>query len=322
MDSVVLVADSKSKGFEFARGIYEYVRKKEGRGFVVSLGDIERTDFKDGEFKLKISQNIREKKCFFIHDSNKNASVWFTELVFGLDAMRFSSPSEIIVVLPYTKFARQDMKDESRVSVNAKAVADMISLYADRGMTIDLHAPQIQEYYGIPFDNLYSFTVLIDYLKINHWDLLNDFVVVSPDAGGAKRAELFQRSLSKGHIASDLAICYKRRIRTNEIEEMKVMGDVNGKNCLVLDDMIDTGETLVKTCTALKLAGAKKVFAYGTHGIFSDGVEKFGDLDRVLVSDTLCCNRGSNFSTISLVDLFGEAIYRTIVGESLSSLFE
>ena len=257
MEGAVIIADPDGECYGFVKEVYRYLEKRDGKGFSVILSNIQKKEFKDGEYRLKISENIRKKQCFFIHDSNKEATTWFTDLVLTLDAMRFSSPSEIIVVLPYTKFARQDRKDESRVSVNIKAVADIISLYADRGVTIDLHTPQIQEYFGIPFDNLYSFPVIIDYLKKNHRDFLIDLVIVSPDAGGGKRVELFQRNLSKEKINSDMCICYKKRVKENEVSEIKIMGDVDGKNCLILDDIIDTGGTLVKTCEVLKENGAK-----------------------------------------------------------------
>ncbi len=322
MEGAVIIADPNGECYGFVKEVFRYLEKRDGKGFSVTLSDIQRKEFRDGEYKLKISDNVRKKKCFFVHDSNKEATKWLTDLVLTLDAMRFSSPSEIIVVLPYTRFARQDRKDESRVSVNIKAVADIISLYAHRGMTIDLHTPQIQEYFGIPFDNLYSFPVVIDYLIKNHKDFLHDLVVVSPDVGGGKRVEIFQKNLSKEKINSDMCICYKKRVKENEVSEIKIMGDVEGKNCLILDDIIDTGGTLIKTSDALKKNGAKKVFAYGTHGIFSDGVEKFKDMDKILISNSICSKKAENFEVISLTDLFGEAIYRTIVGDSLSGLFE
>ena len=235
MEGAVIIADPEGECYGFVKEVFRYLGKKDGKGFSVILSDIQRKEFRDGEYKLKISDNVRKKKCFFIHDSNKEATKWLTDLVLTLDAIRFSSPSEIIVVLPYTRFARQDRKDESRVSVNIKAVADIISLYADRGMTIDLHTPQIQEYFGIPFDNLYSFPVVISHLIKNHREFLQDLVVVSPDAGGGKRVEIFQKNLSKEKINSDMCICYKKRVKENEVGEIKIMGDVEGKNCLILD---------------------------------------------------------------------------------------
>ncbi|MDD5191742.1 MAG: ribose-phosphate diphosphokinase [Candidatus Nanoarchaeia archaeon] len=320
MEEVAIIADSKGKGFEFAKGVYEYLKNK-GEGFSVRLIDIERTKFKDGEVKIRIGSNIRNAKCFLIHDSNKDPYEWFTELVFKLEAMNFSSPEEINVILPYTKFARQDRKDESRVSVNAKALADVISLYATRGMTVDLHNPQMQEYFSIPFDNLYSFISLVNYLKKNHPDIFQDLVVVSPDLGGGKRAEYLVKKLLNIGVKADVAFGYKTREKENEVARTVIIGEVKDKNCLIIDDIIDTGNTMIKTAEKLREIGAKKIFAYGTHGLFTGGTERFKIFDRVLVSDTLKAPETGNLEIVSLVKLFGEAIYRTVIGKSLSVLF-
>lgn len=322
MDGAVILADSSERGFGFARDVYDYIKRKEDRKFSVDLADIQRTAFLDGEYKIKISHNIRRKKVFFIHDGNKDACRWITDLLFVLEAMTFSSPDEVNVVLPYTRFARQDRKDESRVSVNAKAVADIISLYADRGMTIDLHMPQIQEYFKIPFDNLKTAPILVDYLLRKQGGLLSDFVIVSPDSGGGKRVESVQKTLAKHGVIVDMAVCYKKRIGENNVGEVKVMGDVSGKNCLIVDDIADTGGTLIKTAEVLKDAGARNIMAYCTHGLFTKGFEKFNILDKMIVSDSLFNLPQENLEIISLVDVFGEAIYRTFLGQSLSVLFD
>jgi ribose-phosphate pyrophosphokinase len=319
MSGVAIIADSKGGGYEFARGVYKYL---DARLTDVIFVDVEKTVFKDKEFKVKIAQNIRRKKCFLIHDSNKEPAEWFTELVFLLEAMSFSSPDEINIVLPYTKFARQDRKDESRVSVNAKALADVISLYADRGITCDLHSAQMQEYFDIPFDNLYSFPALIHFIENRHSDMLNDLVIVSPDLGGGKRAEILVKTLQKKGINVSVALGHKRRSRDNYVDEVTIIGEVEGKNCLIIDDIIDTGGTLIKTAQALKRKNAKKVLAYATHGLFSGGFMSFDGLDKMLVSDTLAVPPDERVETVSLVDLFGEAIYRTVVGKSLGVLFE
>ena len=321
MEGIVILVDSKGKGYGFAKGVCEYIMKKEGRQFPVIMADILRTDFVDGGYKLKISHNVRRKSVFFIHDPNKDSCRWITDLLFTLEAMSFSSPEEVNVVFPYTRFARQERKDESRVSVNIKGVADLVSLYADRGMTLDLHAPQIQEYFEIPFDNLKSAPVLVNYLLEKHSGILTNLVIVSPDAGGGKRVEELQKSLANKGVNAEIAVCYKKRSRENQVDEIKIMGEVSGKNCLVLDDIIDTGNTLIKTCEELKKAGARKVIAYGTHGLFSKGTEKFNLFDKVIVSDTLFNNPSERIEILSAVSLFGEAIYRTYRGESLSVLF-
>ncbi|OGJ21757.1 hypothetical protein A3K73_06955 [Candidatus Pacearchaeota archaeon RBG_13_36_9] len=302
--------------------MYDYLKRKESKEFSVSLIDLEKKSFKDGEFKIKIVENIRGKICFLIHDSNKSPSEWFTELIFMLEATTFSSPEEVNIVLPYTRFARQDRKDESRVSVNAKALADSVSLYADRGMTVDLHTPQIQEYFKIPFDNLYSLTSLLNYFQKNHPDFLNDLVIVSPDLGGGKRADYFVKKLKERGVEAGVALGHKTREKDNEVAKMVIIGEVSGKNCLIVDDIIDTGNTMIKTAEKLKENGAKKIFAYGTHGLFTEGVEKFKVFDKVFVSDTLKVPKADNIEVVSMVKLFGEAIYRTATGQSLSVLFD
>lgn len=322
MEEVVIIADSKCKGYGFAKGIYYYLKAKEGSSFSVSLVDLEKKVFKDGEFKMRIRGNIRGKNCFFIHDSNKNPSEWFTELIFTLEATTFSSPKEINVVLPYTRFARQDRKDESRVSVNAKALADTMSLYATRGLTVDLHAPQIQEYFGIPFDNLFSVVSLINYLRKNHQEMLGNLVLISPDLGGAKSVEYLVKIFRKMGISARVALGHKVREKANEVAKIVIIGDVEGRNCLIVDDIIDTGGTMVLTAQKLREKGAKKIYAYATHGLFSGGIEKFKIFDRVIVSDTLKTPEAENKEVISLIRLFGEAIYRTAIGRSLSVLFE
>ena len=223
--------------------------------------------------------------------------------------------------MPYLRFGRQDRKDESRVSVNAKALADVVSLYADRGLTVDLHAPQIQEYFSIPFDNLYSIISLINYLRKHHEKMLQDVVLVGPDLGAAKGVESMVKIFRNLGINARIALGHKVRDKPNEVAKSVIIGDVEGKNCLIVDDIIDTGGTMIKTAEKLKEKGAKKVYAYATHGLFTDGVEKFKVFDKVIVSDTLKTPKAENFEVLSLIRLFGEAIYRTATGQSLSVLF-
>jgi ribose-phosphate pyrophosphokinase len=324
MEQVAIIADPEGEGYYFAKGIYNYLKTKEGDDFCVDLIEVNITNFRDGEFKVKIKENLRRKKCFLVLDSNKEPCRWFTELAFKLDAMRFSSPAEVNLVLPYVRFARQDRKDESRVGVSSKVLAKMISLYATRVLSVDLHVPQIQEYFDIPLDNLYSFPSLVNYIKKKHPEMLNNLVIVSPDLGGGKRAESLVKRLSSIRIQAEVAFGHKTREKENEVAKSIIIGNVDGKNCLIVDDIIDTGNTLVKTAEKLKEKNAKKIFAYATHGLFSEGTEKFSVFDKILVSDTLnlLTQKPRNFETVSLINLFGEAIYRTVIGESLSVLFD
>ena len=322
MDEVVIVADPQGKGYEFSTGIYDYLNTKKERDFRVKMVDISVTYFKDGEFKVRISENIRRKNCFYICDSNKSPCEWFTQTMFTLEAIKSSSPLEINVIFPYMRFSRQDRKDESRVSVGAKALADFVSRYATRCMTVDLHNPQMQEFFSVPVDNLYSFPTLIAYLTKNHSDFLNDLIIVSPDVGGGRRAEALAKRFAKKGIKAEIALGYKTREKEDEVARTMIIGDVNKKNCLVLDDIIDTGNTMIKTADLLREKGAAKIFGYGTHGLFTEGLKKFNNFDKIIVSDTLKNPLSDNLEIVSLVDLFGDAVYRTVIGESLSILFD
>lgn len=321
-EGVAIVADLEGVGNTFAKGVHDYILSKGDRSFSMRLINVKKTTFKDGEYKIKVEENIRRKSCFYIHDSNKVPSVWVSDLLFTLECLRSSSASEINVVFPYVRFARQDRKDESRVSVSIKALVDMIGLYADRAMSVDLHTPQIQEFGSFPFDNLLSFPSVIDYLIKKHGDFLENLVLVSPDLGGGKRVEAFQKALRKKKIEAGIALGYKTRKKDNHVEEVEINGDVRGCNCLILDDIIDTGGTAVSSYLTLKNMGAEKIRIYGSHGLFNEGVKKFKGLEGIMTSDTVYGKNTEGVEVISLVNLFGEAIYRTFVGESLSSLFE
>ena len=323
MEGVVIIADPKGKGYAFAKRIYELMKSREHRNFDISLADLEITDFPDSEYKIKISDNIRRKICFFIHDPNKDARQWHSELHLALQAIRDSSPHEITTVFPYMRFSRQERKDESRVGVSAKAIADLLSFYGSSAMGVDFHASQIQQYSDTPFDHLYSFPVLIKHLEEHHPGLLKNLVVVSPDAGGATRAQaLTNRLLKRGHSLGNPAFCYKRRDSDESIKEVKLMGEVEGKNCLIVDDIIGTGGTMIEAASVLKKSGAERIMIYGTHGFFIGGdMGKFDVFEKVIVSDTLYVEPRENFEILSLTELFEEAICRTALGESLSSLF-
>ncbi len=321
---VAIIADPNGRGYNFAKGIYNDISSRPGRNFDVKFIDIDVKKFKDGESKVRIKDNIRGRRCYFIHDSNNLPNDWYVQLEFAIQAMRFSSKNEVNVILPYTRFARQDRKDESRVSVNFKALARMISHYADRVMTVDLHNSTTSGFFDIPCDELSSAPSVVDYIVKNHWEILNDLVIVSPDAGGAKRAVDFSERFEKYGFKPEVAIGYKTRKEPGKVETMRIIGFVDNKNCLIVDDMIDSGGTLVRTLEELKSMGAKSVFAYGTHGIFSKGVSVLSSFDKVFISDTLSVDKDSspNIEIISLVPLFAEAIYRDITGESLSVLFD
>ncbi len=314
-----IIADPEGNAWEFAKEIYENLRARSDK---FELNRVNIHQFGDGEIKPKIEKNVRRKNCFFIHDSGKNPAEWFLELALVLETLRNSSAQEIISVLPYLRFSRQDRKDESRVPINAKVVADIISKYADRVLTIDVHNPSIQGFYDIPFDNLYSFQSVVNYLKRNHKDFLQNLVVMSPDAGGGKRAEAFAKRIG----VEGIAIGHKTREKAGEVSKLQVIGDIEDKNILIVDDIVESGGTLIKAYKALKEGGAKKVYAYCTHGLFTKGTEELTkNFDLIIVGDSFIrpgLELAEKVNVVSFADLFAEAIFRINDGLSLSQLFE
>lgn len=314
-----ILADPEGYGWEYAKRIYKEL-KANPKNNSFELNKINIKKFKDGEFKPKIELNVRKRNCYFIHDPTLPPSEWFAELCMINQALRKSSAQEIIDVFPYLKFSRQDRKDESRVPISAKVVADVIELYAGRVLTIDFHNPAIDGFYKIPVDNLSSYPVVVKYLTEHHPDILKNLTIMSTDAGGAPRAKAFAKKLG----ISDVAIGYKSREKANEVESFKILGEVNGKNVLIIDDMVDTGGTLIKASETARSSGALKVYGYCTHGLFTEGMRKVTDnFDLFFIGDTLKLKEspGTNVEVISFASLFAEAIYRTSEGESLSELF-
>ena len=311
-----IIADPEGKGWEFACKVFEELSLRTAK-FELNKVHIKR--FRDGEIKPRIESNIRERRCFFIQDSNANPSNWFTELCLVNHALKNSSAYKIVNVLPYLKFSRQDRKDESRVPISARVIADIIGLYADRVLTIDAHNPTIQGFYCIPFDDLHSFPTVIHYLKKNFAGILADPVVMSTDAGGAQRAKMFAKALK----IKNVAVGYKTREVVGEVESLKILGDVENKDVIIIDDIVDSGNTLISASKAARQAGAKKVYAYCTHGLFSEGVKKVTDcFDKFFIGDTVKQPKNENLEIISFAPLFAEAIYRISEGESLSELFK
>jgi ribose-phosphate pyrophosphokinase len=313
-----IVADPTGYGGEYAKRICKELGEK---GNCFELNNISIKKFKDGEIKPKIELNVRKRNCYFIHNPSLSPPDWFSQLCFINQALKKSSAQEIVNVLPYLRYSRQDRKDESRVPISAKVVADVISLYADRIMTIDFHNPAIDGFYKIPVDNLSSFPVVVKYLRENHPEILKDLVIMSTDAGGAPRAKAFAKKLD----INDVAVGYKSREKAGEVESLKILGDVAGKNVLIIDDIVDSGGTLIKAVDASKNAGALKVYGYCTHGLFTQGIRKVTDkFDLFFIGDTLRLEEtpGSNTEVISFIPLFAEAIKRTAEGESLSELFD
>jgi len=276
--------------------------------------------FSDGEIRIEIGDNVRGSDVFVIQSTCKPVNDNLIELCLMLDALKRASAKRITAVVPYYGYARQDRKVIPRVPISAKMVADFISVAgADRLLTIDLHAGQIQGFFDIPVDNLYASKVLLEYLK----DLDGDKVVVSPDAGGMERARAFAKRLDCG-----LAIIDKRRDKPNQAEAMHVIGDVKGKMAIIVDDMVDTAGTLVTASKALKERGAKTVIACASHPVLSGpAVDRLveSSIEKLIVTDTIPLSEEAKNSgmieVVSVAGLLAQAIKNIHNESSVSVLF-
>ncbi|MEK7250676.1 MAG: ribose-phosphate pyrophosphokinase [Bacteroidota bacterium] len=282
------------------------------------LGQCEIKVFSDGEMWVKYSENVRGCDVFLVQSTNPPAEN-LLELLIMIDAAKRASARKIATVIPYFGYAQQDRKDQPRVSITAKLIANLITeAGADRVITMDLHAPQIQGFFDIPVDHLYSSAVLVKYFKDNP---IENLAVASPDVGGIKMARAYAKRLE-----AELVVIDKRRPKQNDAEVMNIIGDVKGKNILIVDDLIDTGGTLVNAVVALQEAGAKDVFAAATHPVLSgSAIERINksNLKKIVVTDTLPMNvQSPKIEVETIAQLFGEAIKRTFKHQSISSLFD
>ena len=275
--------------------------------------------FSDGEIQLKVEDNVRGADCFIIQPTCAPVNENIMELLIMADALRRASASRITAVMPYYGYARQDRKSEPRVPISSKLVANIIvASGVNRVLAMDLHANQIQGFFDIPVDHLYATPVLLSYFRAKKF---NDLVIVSPDAGGVERARNFAKNLN-----ADLAIVDKRRPRANEAEIMNVIGEVNGKTAIILDDMVDTAGTLVKVAKAIKDKGAARVMAACSHAILSGNArEKILNsvLEELVTTDSVPReqNGKDKIVTLSVAALLAEGISRVHNNESVSSLF-
>ena len=288
----------------------------------IGLGKAKVGRFSDGEVDVEIEQNVRARDIFVVQPTCTPTNENLMELCIMVDALKRASARRVTAVIPYYGYARQDRRPRStRVPISAKVVANMLeAVGVERLLTMDLHADQIQGFFNIPVDNIYASPVLLSDLQSKRYD---DLVVVSPDVGGVVRA----RALAK-QAGCDLAIIDKRRPKANVSEVMHVIGEIEGRNCVIMDDMIDTAGTLVKAADVLKERGARKVFAYCTHAVFSGpAIERIegSKLDEVVVTDTIpLAAKGSKCAKVrqlSVAFLFAETIRRISDGESVTSLF-
>ena len=278
--------------------------------------------FSDGEVQVEIQENVRGKHVFILQSTCAPTNDNLMELMVMVDALKRASARRITAAIPYFGYARQDRRPRSaRVAITAKVVANMLEVAGvERVLTMDLHADQIQGFFDIPVDNIYASPVLLEDLRKKNYE---DLLVVSPDVGGVVRA----RALAK-QLGVDLAIIDKRRPKANVAEVMNIIGEVDGRNCVIMDDMIDTGGTLCKAAQVLKERGAKQVFSYCTHPVLSGGAAaRIADsaLDEVVVTDTIPLREDAikcgKIRQLSTAPLLAETFTRIVSGDSIMSLF-
>jgi ribose-phosphate pyrophosphokinase len=296
------------------RPLAERISKEAG----VELGQLEIKNFSDGEIWVKYSDNIRGDDVFIVQPTPPPAEN-LLELLILIDAARRASAKRITAVIPYYGYGRQDRKDQPRVSITAKLAANLIvTAGADRVITMDLHAAQIQGFFDIPLDHLYASAVFSDYFRKKN---IPNLAVVSPDVGGIKIARSYAKRLE-----ADLILIDKRRPRANEVEVMNVIGNVEGKNVLIVDDLIDTAGTFVNAVAAVKQHGAKDVYGACTHPILSGkAIERIdaSEVKSLVVTDSIVVREQSpKIEFRSVAKLFAEAIIRTHNNQSISSLFD
>ena len=290
----------------------------------IPLGAASVNRFSDGEIAVEIQENVRGKDVFILQPTCVPTNDNLMEIMVMADALRRASAGRITAVMPYFGYARQDRRPRSaRVPISAKVVADMLNIVSiDRVVTVDLHSDQIQGFFDIPVDNIYGTPVLLKDLKEQKYDNL---MVVSPDVGGVVRARAMAKSLG----IADLAIIDKRRAKANESEVMHLIGDVRDRDCVIVDDMVDTAGTLAKAAAALKSHGARRVVAYITHPVLSGkAIENINssDLDEIVVTDTIPLNDAAKacekIRQVSIAPMLAEALRRINNEESLSAMFD
>jgi ribose-phosphate pyrophosphokinase len=286
----------------------------------IKLGQANLTTFADGEIYVQILENVRGKDVFIIQPTCRPVNDNIMELLIMIDAFKRSSAARITGVMPYYGYARQDRKDKPRVAISSKLMADLLTAAgADRILTMDLHAGQIQGFFNIPVDHLFAAPVLIEYLQNLK---LSDLTVVAPDAGGVERARAFAKRLD-----ADLAVVDKRRTAPNEAEVMHIIGDVEGRNVIICDDMIDTAGTLVHTANALSNQGARRIISCATHGVLSGPALdrlKCAPLEEIILTNTIPIEKAKilpNMKILSVAGLLAKAVRSIHEETSVSNLF-
>jgi len=283
----------------------------------VELGQSSVTSFSDGEFQPCFDESVRGDMVFIIQSTNPPAEN-LLELLLMIDAAKRASAYKVIAVIPYYGFARQDRKDRPRVSIGSKLTADLLSTAGvDRVITMDLHADQIQGFFNVPVDHLFGSAIFAPYIENLN---LNNLTVSAPDMGGSKRANAYSRFLQ-----SDMVLCYKLRKKPNVVEEMSIIGDVEGKNVIIIDDMVDTANTLVLAANMMKDRGAQSIRALATHPILSgNAIERIEDsaLEELVVSDSVpFSNTSKKIKVLSMAEIFAKTIQAVNTNQSISTNF-
>lgn len=306
-DSFLIFSGTKSR----------YLAEKICASLNCPLGKLVMTKFSDGEFAVSYEQSIRGQNVFLVQSTFPNSDN-LMELLLMIDAAKRASARHIIAVIPYFGWARQDRKDKPRVSIGAKLVADLLSCGGiDRLITMDLHADQIQGFFNVPVDHLYASGVMLPYLQSLKLDQL---VIASPDVGGSKRANTYAK-----YLGCPLVLCNKTRARANEVESMQIIGDVKGKNVVLIDDMIDTAGTITVAADVMKNAGAISVRALASHAVMSGPATErvqASSIEEIVFTDSIpYTQRCSKIKQLSVADMFAETIRRVINNESISSQY-
>ena len=315
--NITKMSQEKNSIIVFSGTNTRYLAEKICQELGCPLGNLVVTKFSDGEFAVSYEESIRGKDVFLVQSTFPNSDN-LMELLLMIDAAKRASANHIIAVIPYFGWARQDRKDKPRVSIGAKLVSDMLAAAGiDRLITMDLHADQIQGFFNVPVDHLYASNILLPYVQSLH---LKDLVIASPDVGGSKRANTYAK-----YLGCPLVLCNKTRARANVVESMQIIGDVKGKNVVIVDDMVDTAGTITKAANIMLEGGAKSVRACASHCVMSGPASERvqnSALEEIVFTDSIpYTQRCSKVKQLSVARLFAETIRRVVDNKSISSQY-